>query len=205
MKYTGPDCRRCRRESQKLFLKGSRCYSPKCPIEKKNALPPGQHGQKGRYRISDYGKQLREKQKVKRLYGINERQMKNYFTAALQEKGKTGEALLSLLESRLDNVIFRLGLASSRASSRQLISHGHVFIDNRRVDKPSYQARPKQLISLSSKALTIPDVKKTLGEKSQPPAWLKRKAAVGTIDHLPKRDEIDTAIEEGLLVEFYSR
>lgn len=206
MKIIHPVCRLCRREGQKLFLKGERCYSPKCPIEKKGALPPGQHGQRGRRRLSDYGRQLREKQKVKRLYGVSELQLKKYFTQALKDrKSKTGEAILSLLESRLDNVIFRLGFAPSRALSRQLINHGHVFIDGQRVDKPSYQLKTGQTITLSSKSLSSTPVKKVLAEKYQPPSWLKKKAAVGKVDHFPTRKEIDVDTDEEFIVEFYSR
>lgn len=205
-RYTDPVCRLCRREGKKLFLKGERCYSPKCPIEKRIALPPGQHGPKGRRRISDYGRQLRTKQAFKRMYGITERQLKNYFQKAREDKtGKSGEVLFSLLESRLDNVLFRLGFVPSRSLSRQLVTHGHVLVDNQKVDQPSFQVKPGQIVTLSPKSLKLTQVKKAIAEKYQSPPWLKKKAAVGKMDHFPKREEIDTDIEEELIVEFYSR
>lgn len=205
-RYTDPVCRLCRREGKKLFLKGERCYSPKCPIEKKAAFPPGQHGPRGRRRISDYGRQLRAKQAFKRMYGVTERQLKNYFKRAKKDKtGKPGEVLLSLLESRLDNVLFRLGFVPSRSVSRQLVTHGHVLVDNKKVDQAGYQVKAGQIVTLSPKSLKLIQVKKAIAEKYQPPAWLKKKAAVGKMDHFPKREEIDTDIEEEIIVEFYSR
>ena len=205
-RYTDAKCRLCRREGVKLFLKGERCYSPKCPIERKGAVAPGQHGQKRRVRLSDYGRQLREKQKAKRLYGVLERQFKNYFQKAAKIKGETGAVILQLLERRLDNVVFRFGFVPSRSVARQLISHGHVLVDGRRVNIPSYQLKPGQMVTLSPQGLKIDLVKKAITEKERKlPAWLKKRAAVGKIDHLPKRDEIDADVDEHLIIEYYSR
>lgn len=205
-RYTDAKCRLCRREGAKLFLKGERCYSPKCPIERKGAVVPGQHGQKRRSRLSDYGRQLREKQKTKRLYGVLERQFKNYFKKAAKAKEATGERLLQFLETRLDNVVFRLGLAPSRSVARQLVSHGHVLVDGKKVNIPSYQVKPGQVVTLAPKGLKIDLVKKSLAEKERKiPAWLERKAAVGKVARLPKREEMDIDIDEHLVVEFYSR
>lgn len=204
-KYLGPKCRLCRREGIKLFLRGERCFSPKCPIERKGALPPGQHGQKGRKKLSGYGLQLREKQKTKRIYGVLERQFKRYFDLALKKKGSTGEILLALLETRLDNVLYRLGFVPGRATAKQLISHGHVFVDGKKVDISSYSLKPGQVISLSPKALEMEIVKKSLAEKTKPPSWLEKKGAVGKVIRMPKREEIDTDVNEQLIVEYYSR
>lgn len=205
-RYRGPKCRLCRREGIKLFLKGERCYSPKCPLERRGAVPPGQHGSKGRRRLSDYGQQLREKQKVKRLYGVLERQFRRYFKEADRVRKGTGEVLLQLLESRLDNVVYRLGLAPSRSIARQLVSHGHILIDNQKVDIPSYQVKAGQTVSLSPIALKIDEVKKALKEKNKKiPAWLERRAAVGKMIRLPKREEIEEDINEHLIIEYYSR
>jgi small subunit ribosomal protein S4 len=205
-RYTEAKCRLCRREGKKLFLKGERCYSPKCPIERKGPVPPGQHGQKRQRRLSDYGKQLREKQKAKRLYGILERQFKNYFQKASQSQEATGEKLLQLLERRLDNVIFQLGLVPSRSVARQLVTHGQVLVDGKKVDIPSYQVKPGETFSLTPKGLAMAIVKESLKEKDRKvPQWLKRKAAVGKMERLPEREEIDNDIDEHLIVEFYSR
>lgn len=204
-RYTGPKCRLCRREKVKLFLKGDRCFSPNCPIEKKGAVPPGQHGLKSSQRQSDYGKQLREKQKTKRIYGLGESHLKNYFQKAIKVRQATGEFLLQMLESRLDNLIYRLGFVSSRNLARQLVSHRHVLVDGKKVNIPSYQLKPGQVVSLDKKALDLSEVKKSLAEKTKLPDWLKKKAAVGQMVRLPKRDEIEGDIDEQLIVEFYSR
>ncbi len=204
-RYLDPKCRACRREKTKLFLKGDRCFSAKCPLEKKGAVPPGQHGLKSSGRLSDYGKQLREKQKVKKIYGLTETQLKNYFQKAIKSKETTGEVLLQMLESRLDNLVRRLGFVASRNLARQLVTHGHVLVDGKKVNKPSYQLKPGQIISLDKKALDLLEVKKALGEKNKLPDWLKRKAAVGQMVRLPKREEIEGDINEQLIVEFYSR
>lgn len=205
-RYKEAKCRLCRREGTKLFLKGERCYSPKCPIERKGAVPPGQHGQKRRRRLSDYGQQLREKQKVKRVYGVLERQFRRYFEKAAKAREEKGKVLLQLLESRIDNVVFRLGFVSSRSMARQLVSHGFVLIDNRKVNIASQQVKPGQVISLASNGLNLAHVKKALAEKSKNiPGWLKRKAAVGKMVRLPEREEVEADIDESLIVEYYSR
>lgn len=204
-RYTDPKCRLCRREGTKLFLKGERCYT-KCPIDKKGAVPPGQHGQRRGRRLSDYGQRLREKQKAKRLYGVLEKQFRRYFEKAMKVREATGEALLQLLESRLDNVVYQLGFVSSRAAAKQLIGHGHVLVDNKKVDIPSYQVKPGQIVRLSDKGTKIESVKISLeGKKGEAPGWLKKKAAVGQMLRLPEGEEIGTDIDEQLIVEYYSR
>lgn len=204
-RHLGPKCKLCRREKMKLFLKGERCYT-RCPIEKKGAVPPGQHGLKSSMkRMSDYGKQLREKQKVKRIYGLSERQMKNYFQKAFKGEQATGESLLQLLESRLDNILYRLGFVNSRHLARQLVSHKHVLVDGKKVNIPSYQLKKNQTVSLGPKALKLALVKKALAEKTKVPEWLKKKAAVGQMVRLPKREEIEGDIDDQLIVEYYSR
>lgn len=200
-------CRLCRREGQKLFLKSDRCYSPRCPLEKKGAVPPGSQGLKGRKKLSEFGRQLREKQKAKRVYGIKERQFKRYFNEVVKKKGvETGEALLQMLETRLDNVVYRLGLAPSRSIARQLVSHKHILVDDKKVNIPSYQVKPGQTVRPTAKGLQIAHVKKMLANKNyRLPPWLKRKAAVGKIERLPTRNEIDTELDEKMIVEFFSR
>lgn len=204
-RYLGPKCRLCRREGMKLFLKGERCYSVKCPIEKKQALPPGEHGAKGRGRLSDYGLQLREKQKLKRLYGIRERQLKRYFQKAFKAKKDTGEVLLQMLETRLDNIVYRLGFVPSRSMARQLVSHGHILVGGKKVNIPSFQVKPGKVITLSLKAVNFAYVKKSLEERQPPPPWLERKGPAGRLLRLPKREEVEVEIDENLIVEFYSR
>ncbi len=205
-RYLDSKCRLCRREGTKLFLKGERCLTPKCPLEKKGAVAPGQHGLKMRRRLSEYGVQLREKQKAKRTYGVLERQFRRYFKKAFKKRGVTGEALLQLLELRLDNVVYRLGLVPSRSVARQLVHHGHILVDGKKVDIPSYQVKPGQVINLNPKAMKIEVVKKSLAEKKKEiPSWLQKKAAVGKIIRLPTREEIGADIAEQLIVEYYSR
>lgn len=205
-RYKEAKCRLCRREGIKLFLKSERCYSPKCPIERKGAVPPGQHGRKGRRRLSDYGQQLREKQKVKRIYGILERQFRRYFEKAVKAKEETGKTLLQILESRADNVVFRLGFVPSRSMARQLVSHGFVLIDNQKVNIASQQVKTGQMVSLTTKGLNLDYVKKSLAEKGKKiPGWLARKAAVGKMIRLPEREEVEADIDEKLIVEYYSR
>jgi len=205
-RYLDSKCRLCRREGTKLFLKGERCFSPKCPLEKKGAVAPGQHGLKMRRRLSEYGVQLREKQKAKRTYGVLERQFRRYFKKAFKKRGVTGEALLQLLESRLDNVVYRLGFVPSRSVARQLVHHGHILDDGKKVDTPSYQVKPGQVINLNPKAMKMEVVKKSLAEKKKEiPSWLQKKAAVGKIIRLPTREEIGADIAEQLIVEYYSR
>ena len=205
-RYLDSKCRLCRREGTKLFLKGERCFSPKCPLEKKGAVAPGQHGLKMRRRLSEYGVQLREKQKAKRTYGVLERQFRRYFKKAFKKRGVTGEALLQLLELRLDNVVYRLGFVPSRSVARQLVHHGHILVDGKKVDIPSYQVKPGQVINLNPKAMKMEVVKKSLAEKKKEiPSWLQKKAAVGKIIRLPTREEIGADIAEQLIVEYYSR
>lgn len=200
-------CRLCRREGMKLFLKGDRCLSQKCPIEKKGAVPPGAHGLgRRRRRPSEYGLQLREKQKAKRLYGVRERQFKKYFDRARKEKQATGEVLFQLLESRLDNVVYRLGLVPSRTTARQLISHGHIQVEGKKVDIPSYEVRLGETVGLSPKGMKIGLIRDFLERKDvKIPAWLEKKATVGKVKRLPKRDEIEANINEQTIVEYYSR
>ncbi|MCX6725884.1 MAG: 30S ribosomal protein S4 [Candidatus Shapirobacteria bacterium] len=201
----GSKCKQCRREKMKLFLKGERCYIH-CPIDKKGAVPPGQKGSRTSFkRMSDYGRQLREKQKIKKIYGISEKQLKNYFKKAFKNKQSTSEFLLQMLETRLDNVVYRLKFAPSRSLSRQIVDHKHVLVDGKKVNIPSYQLKPEQIISLNSKILETAAIKKSLAEKAKMPDWLKRKAAVGQIVRFPKRDEIEADIDDQLIVEYYSR
>ncbi|HBC72268.1 MAG: 30S ribosomal protein S4 [Candidatus Amesbacteria bacterium GW2011_GWB1_47_19] len=197
-RYTGPKNRLSRREGFDLFGKGNKLRRP--------TQPPGQHGAKSTRRPSDYGIQLREKQKTKRTYAIIERQFRGYFNKAKKVRGKTGEVLLRFLETRLDNVVYRLGFSPTRAMARQLVSHGHILVDGKRVTIPSYQARAGQTVALGPKAVAIPHIKAHLDTAEfNPPAWLKRKAVVGQIVHLPERAEIDSPVNEQLIVEFYSR
>lgn len=205
-RYLDAKCRLCRREGMKLFLKGDRCLSPKCPLEKKGAVPPGVHGMKRRRKLSEYGLQLREKQKAKRLYGLREKQFKKYFDRARKEKQATGEVLFQLLESRLDNVVYRLGLAPSRAMARQIISHGHIQVNGQKVDIPSYEVKLGETVQLTPQGAKINVVKDYLTRKEMMiPAWLEKKATVGQMKRLPKRDEIEANINEQAIVEFYSR
>jgi small subunit ribosomal protein S4 len=207
-RYTGPKFRLDRREGTNLFLKGKRSASPKHPVNKKGAVPPGQHGPKGLNRkISDYGFQLREKQKVKRMYGLLERQFRKYYESAAKKKGSTGETLLRLLETRLDNVVYRLGLAASRAQARQLTNHGHIEVNGQRVNIPSFQVKLDDVISLHGKATGFVIVKESIDGASVEnlPEWLERKALVGKVKRLPEREELGKDINEQAIVEFYSR
>lgn len=198
-------CRLCRSTGEKLFLKGERCFT-KCPIDRKGAVPPGQHGAKRRRKPSDYAVRLREKQKLKRIYGIGERQLKKYFNEARKTKGSTGETTMQFLESRLDNLIYRLGFAPSRRLARQLVDHKHVLVNAKVVNIPSYRVKAGEVISLNSEALTIPAIQKMLEKKDFViPKWIEKKAAVGKFDRLPKRDEVDSNINEQLIVEYFSR
>lgn len=204
--YNGPVCRLCRREGTKLFLKGARCYSGKCAVDKRT-YAPGQHGQGRRAKVSDYGHQLREKQKARRIYGVLERQFRGYFRQAARSKGVTGERLLQLLELRLDNVIYRLGFADSRNQARQLVNHGHFAVNGRRVDIPSYLVKEGDQISVreSSRSATyFKDL--ALGDRVVP-EWLRLDAAnqAGSVVRAPKREDIDIPVQEHLIVEKYSR
>lgn len=208
-RYTGPKNKLARREGIDLGLKtvGSKAHAS---LLRRLNVPPGQHGPKGgkggRRKVSDYGIQLREKQKAKRFYGVLERQFRKYFEFARKVRGNTGEALLVQLERRLDNVVYRLGLAPTRTSSRQFVSHRHVLVNNKRLSIPSYQVNVDEVISLSPKGMNIPAVKKLLEEKNpNHPEWLERKGPVGKIVRLPKRSDVDADINEQLIVESYSR
>jgi small subunit ribosomal protein S4 len=206
-RYLGSACRLCRREGTKLFLKGDRCFSEKCAIEKR-AYPPGMHGQ-GRSRFSDYGVQLREKQKVKRMYGLLEHQFRSTFDRASRMKGRSGENLLMLLERRLDNVVFRLGFATSRNEARQLIRHGHFAIDGRKASTPSIRVKAGQVVSVREKSHKVERIAAALAtlEGRAIPQWLEidKEGFAGTVKQLPVREDITLPIEEQLIVELYSR
>lgn len=203
-RYTGPKNKLARREGEDLGLKtpGTNAHAL---LLRRLKIKPGQHGQKMYGRISDYGRQLREKQKVKRIYGIIESQFKKYYEKAAKFKGVTGEQLLRYLEQRLDNVVYRLGFAPTRNAARQLVGHGHIVVKDRKVDIPSYQVKVGDIISLRPKTLKVPIVQKTLSEKIEAPAWLQKKASAGKVVSLPKREDIKEDINEQLIVEFYSR
>ena len=206
-RYTDAVCRLCRRENQKLFLKGDRCYTDKCGVDRR-PYPPGQHGQ-GRAKASEYGSQLREKQKAKRYYGVLESQFKGYFEMASKKKGKTGENLLSILETRLDNTVYRLGFAMSRAEARQLVLHGHFTVDGQRVNIPSFLVKPGMIIALKEKSRSLDKFKSVIEANSfrQPPKWLEYDAnsLVAKVASVPAREDIDLPIEEQLIVELYSK
>lgn len=200
-------CRLCRREGVKLFLKGARCLSPKCPIERKGAVPPGVRGTRMRSRrLSEYGRQLREKQKAKRLYGVSEKMFRRYLEQAKKEKQSTREALMQTLESRLDNIVYRLGLAPSRSVARQLVSHGAILVDGKKVNVPSYLTREGEVVALLPKAAKNPIVEQVLkSDEVVIPSWLEKKGPAGKIKRLPKREEIEASVDEGLIIDFYSR
>ena len=206
-RYTSSSCKLCRREKQKLFLKGAKCLSEKCPIEKRN-YPPGQHGLSKRSKFSEYGVQLREKQKVKRIYGLIETQFRNLFDKASRQKGVTGENLVKLLERRLDNVIYRLGFAPSRKAARQLVTHGHFMIGGKSVDIPSYLVVPGDVITLKENSKKLDLVHKALGRtKDNVYSWLAVDKATlsGTFLQLPAREEVPLNANEQLIVELYSK
>jgi len=214
-KNTGPACKLCRREGEKLFLKGERCYSPKCAFERRSFIP-GQHGPTGSRgsrggtgRASDYSKQLRAKQKARRVYGVLERQFRRYYSAALKARGITGLMLLQILEARLDNVIFRLGYASSRAQARLLVTHGHFTVNGRRTDVPSMTLKVGDEIAVREGSLDTTYFKElaALAEARNTPAWLNRNlnGLAGSVGRLPERAEIDGNLNEQLIVEYYSR
>lgn len=206
-RYTGPSCRLCRRESMELFLKGERCYTDKCAI-KRRSYPPGQHGQ-ARVKVSSYGVQLREKQKVRRIYSILEKQFRSYFEKADRMKGVTGENLLFLLERRLDNVVYRLGFASSRIEARLLVRHGHFTLNGRKANIPSIQAKVDDVIELREKSRKIASVNESLEGvvRRGIPQWLEleKDAFKGRIKALPVREDITAPIQEQLIVELYSK
>jgi small subunit ribosomal protein S4 len=200
-------CRLCRREGLKLFLKGERCYTDKCAIERRN-YPPGEHGQ-GRSKFSEYAVQLREKQKVKRMYGLMERQFRRYFSLAETARGITGETLLLLLEQRLDNMIYRMGFATSRAEARQLVRHGPFLVDGRKVDIPSYLLRPGQIVTVHERSRAVARILEALeqAERRGVPDWLEvqREAFSGRVKALPARADLTMPINEKLVVELYSK
>ncbi len=206
-RYTKAVCRLCRREGTKLFLKGDRCFSAKCGIERR-AYPPGQHGQ-GRTRFSDYGVQLREKQKVKRMYGLLEKQFAQTMKRASRMKGVAGENLLVLLERRLDNVVFRMGFATSRSEARQMVRHGHFLVDGRQAQTPSIQLRPGAKVEVRERSRKIARIAGALDalEGRSVPQWLEidKDAFTGTVKSLPRREDITLPIQEQLIVELYSR
>jgi small subunit ribosomal protein S4 len=206
-RYRGSVCRLCRREGEKLFLKGERCFGTKCAIERRS-YAPGQHGQRQR-KVSDYGVRLREKQKVKRIYGMMECQFRNTFHNANRKQGVTGEILLQYLERRLDNVVFRFGFATSRQQARQLVSHGHITVNGRRVDIPSFQVREEDLVQIKEKSALRETVKETVSvaEHRGMPGWLQldKEKLSGRIVGLPAREDIQYPIKEQLIVELYSK
>lgn len=206
-RYIAAVCRQCRREGLKLFLKGERCYTDKCAIERRN-YPPGEHGQ-ARPKFSEYSIQLREKQKLKRIYGVLERQFRRYFEMADRARGVTGETLLQLLERRLDNVVFRLGFASSRAEDRQLVRHGHFRVNGRKVDIPSYLIRPGDTVSVRERSRQVVRIQEALelAQRRGVPEWLEINPAAfsGTVKVLPLRADLTMPINEKLVVELYSK
>jgi len=206
-RYTGADCRLCRRETTKLFLKGDRCYTDKCAVERR-PFPPGQAGKK-RPRDSEYRVQLREKQKAKRIYGLLEKQFRIYYELATRQKGITGENLLRLLESRLDNVVYRLGFAKSRDEARQIVRHGHITVNDRRVSIPSYRVRPGEIVAIAAKSKDLLVIKTALisSEKTEVPGWLEVdiEKLQGKVLSLPTREMIDAPVREQLIVELYSK
>ena len=207
-RYTDASCRLCRRERQKLFLKGTKCFTEKCPVERRG-FPPGQHGQSRRTKISEYGVQLREKQKVRRMYGLQERQFRNTFERALRQTGRTGETLVKLLERRLDNVVYRLGLAPSRKAARQLVNHGHFLVNNHAVDVPSYLMRAGDTIQVREKSKKLEilhsSMKRMKDTDMLPWLSLDKAAMVGTFLNVPERADIPLNADEQLIVELYSK
>ncbi len=206
-RYTGADCKRCRREKTKLFLKGAKCDSPKCPIEIR-PYPPGEHG-RNRPKESEYLLQVREKQKARRIYGVLEKQFGNYYEEAARQRGKTGEALLQILETRLDNIIYRAGFAKSRDMARQLVRHGHILVNGKRVDIPSYRVKENDIVEVAAKSqnLTPFVVARAEAGDRTPPAWIEvipDKMRV-LVHSLPVRAQIDTLVQEQLIVEYYSK
>ncbi|MGN0733219.1 MAG: 30S ribosomal protein S4 [Emergencia sp.] len=204
-RYTDANCRLCRREGQKLFLKGERCYSAKCAIEKRN-YAPGQHGQ-SRKKVSEYGLQLREKQKAKRFYGLQEKQFRNLFDKAARKQGKTGENLLILLETRLDNVVYRLGFASSRKEARQLVVHGHFTVNGKKATAPAMELKAGDVVKVKEKSANSPKFKEVKDMAITVPAWMSVEVEKleGKVVSVPTREEIDTPVAEHLIVELYSK
>jgi len=207
-RYRGPVCRLCRREGMKLFLKGERCFKEKCAIERRN-VPPGQHGGRRRRKVQNYGIQLREKQKLRRVYGLLEGQFHRTFDAAARRRGVTGENLLQLLELRLDNVVYSLGFAISRNQARQLVRHGHILVNNHRVNIPSFRVRPEMEISVREKSRKNAQIRESMefAQGRGIPSWLEldMDKFAGKVTELPTREEIRIPIQEQLIVELYSR
>lgn len=206
-RYTGADCKRCRREKEKLFLKGSKCVSPACPLEKR-PYPPGDHG-RARTKESEYLLQMREKQKCARIYGVLEKQFRNYYEEANRLSGKTGSNLLVILESRLDNVVYRAGMAKSRDMARQLVRHGHIVVNGHKVDIPSYRVQPKDVIEVRGKSrdMTPFVVAYAEAEDHEAPSWIEvvpNRFRI-LVHNLPTREQIDTKLQEQLIVELYSK
>jgi small subunit ribosomal protein S4 len=206
-RYTGADCKRCRREKTKLFLKGAKCDSPKCPIEIR-PYPPGEHG-RNRPKESEYLTQVREKQKAKRIYGVLEKQFGNYYEEAARKRGKTGDVLLQILETRLDNIVYRAGFAKSRDMARQVVRHGHILVNGKKVDIPSYRVSENDIVEVAAKSqgLTPFIVAKAEAGERTPPAWIEvipDKMRV-LVHSLPVRAQIDTLVQEQLIVEYYSK
>lgn len=204
-RYTGPVCRQCRREGIKLFLKGDKCYSDKCPVSRR-AYAPGQHGQ-SRKKLSNYGAQLREKQKARRIYGILETQFRSYYEKAERKRGVTGENLLKVLESRLDNVVFRLGFAASRPEARQLVRHGHFTVNGKKVNIPSFQVKVGDVITVKDSSRSSEKFKGLADVAKTTPQWLSvdMDKLEGKVVAEPKREDIDIPVQETAIVEFYSK
>jgi small subunit ribosomal protein S4 len=206
-RYTGPVCRLCRREGMKLFLKGERCYTEKCAIEKRN-MPPGQHGRRRSSKLAGYGVQLREKQKVKRTYGVLEDQFRRYFEMADRTRGITGETLLQLLERRLDNAVYRMGFATSRAQARQLVRHGHFLVNGKKVDIPSYSLKSGDVVSVRQTSRQNAAILHAVGEVKGRgvPEWLSLEGELGAkVVSMPTRAQINLPVQEQLIVELYSK
>lgn len=206
-RYIGALCRICRREGEKLFLKGDRCYTEKCAIERRK-YPPGQHGQ-GFKKLSEYGIQLREKQKVRKMFGLLERQFRKYFHEAERKKGITGEVLLQLIESRLDSMVFRMGFAPNRRRARQLIKHGHVIVNAREVNLPSFAIKAGDLVEIREASRGMPEIAESLSKSEHRgiPGWVEIDSAnyKGKVSHIPSRDEMQLPVQEQLIVELYSK
>ena len=207
MRYTGPVCRLCRREGEKLYLKGDKCYTDKCPVQRR-AYAPGQHGQ-SRKKLSEYGLQLRMKQRLRRIYEVSERQMENYYRAAARKRGITGEILLQALEMRLDNIVFRIGIGGSRPQARQLVMHGHISVNGHKVDIPSYQVKVDDMIAVreSSRNLDLVKINVEAASERALPEWLEFdvEKLEGQVKAIPAREQIEIPVEEHLVVEYYSR
>lgn len=207
-RYTDSVCRLCRREGIRLYLKGDRCYSDKCAIERRS-YPPGEHGQSRRSKVTPYGQQLREKQKARRIYGILEQQFRNYFHRASRKQGVTGEILLQLLETRLDNLVYRLGIAPSRNAARQVVKHGHIHVNGRRVDIPSFSVRPGDSVSVAAESQKLAVIKDAVSNRrrTEMQSWLDfdEKTMTGVLLRVPPREDIPVPVQEHLIVELYSK